>query len=233
PMQGDYMPLSPTLYCGADPVNRVDPTGMRFENKLSPEDYEIFISNIQEMCKSKEFDTLFKYLDKSGTVYEISFEDLDDDKVAYVDTKNPDNIRIVFSKQRISYFTLGEEFFHAFQYESSDWYRLAEVNKEFEAQSFAYFIYQVMLDGSAPAIIEGALDKTLFSDCFDKEGNYVNTLKSVVNKDGFASHYKKSANRFIENAINSPTQTNENYKMPNNSAPVGILLLVNILMKLL
>ncbi|MDE7135913.1 MAG: RHS repeat-associated core domain-containing protein, partial [Muribaculaceae bacterium] len=61
PMQGDYMPLSPTLYCGADPVNRVDPTGcdLTFTGDAAQEAFEFLRQQVLDLRLS---------MDESGVI---------------------------------------------------------------------------------------------------------------------------------------------------------------------
>ena len=207
PLAEKYHWLSPYAYCAADPINLIDPTGMKIDlSQLSDDDLEIFNKwRSFTMKESKAFKSLYEILDDSYKIYIVTLENSIEvngvekggvfelnSNGGYLKLLKTSDIKNMDSRSSI------EEFFHAYQNENSDLYSGEAVNLEFEAKLFSIFAYDI-----------GAFNFGIFSS----DNQYVE-LQTI--KEQFYQYCNGQSEIFINWLQNSCANFSKYYKnIPN------------------
>ena len=227
PLAEKYHWLSPYAYCAADPINLIDPTGMKIDlSQLSDDDLEIFNKWLSDMTSNAHmlFQTLYSELEDSEYVYNIqlkksiSFNGTEvggtftrtsqggDITLLVIDSSTKGKpLYIINPKESI------EEFFHAYQWQNKELYKNGDVNLEFEAKLFSHIAYQY---GPIPhPFISIDPEKTEYRTidfCLGKEPEFLQWFYSESSK--FVTSYKK-----LDIPVNS------HYPTPTNAPPASLI----------
>ena len=138
PLAEKYKDLSPYLFCGGDPVNFVDPSGMYIDTgQLSDSELEQWEYLIDILCDcSAMFNSLYSELQQSDVNYTIGVvSEVDGVEDCALASFNVETKEIKFKElipDTVS--QIIEELFHAYQAETD--YGNGQMNKEFEACMF-------------------------------------------------------------------------------------------------
>ena len=137
PYADKYPHLSPFLYCAANPLRYVDPTGERITYKMSNVEKDEIKPIIDEMLTSPMFETMYNWIEQDEDFHlKVTFGETVKDKYgnSVPGQYNVETRTIIFRRGLMTP-VAAEEFYHAYQ----DWYdsynHVAEPwNREFEAK---------------------------------------------------------------------------------------------------
>ena len=229
PMCEKYYHLSPYAYCGNNPVNAVDPTGMTFDlSNMSNEQIESYNKSISFLIENSPlFANLYQSLEMSEQVYKVSLG------MPQHNGKNIDGQFILnesgggdiilseskFSENGIDNSTYSEEFFHAYQHDNRNFYDRGSFNREFEAKTFATIVGLDVLGGGSYNGME------IFQSNIT-EGIYGNNVQAIIPNDSFLNDYNAYANKYAQYNINNNIG-NINYQKPTNIKPYSLIKVIN------
>lgn len=224
PLAEKYRDISPYVYCAADPINLIDPSGMTIDTtQMTPEQQTIWLANIQlAMRLYPLFGSLLKKLESSSKIYTIKL--VDQISTASIENQNGQFIRSddnsggtiffninKFTSPNIPIEVMTEEMFHAFQSEMG--YIEEIFNVEFEARVFVKFVTTDVLS------ISGSGDSTpleIMSEIASGRFSYYG-IKTVDNKGirstRFMDSYMRDAMKYALFHIIAGTK-NAKYKAP-------------------
>ena len=137
PYADKYPHLSPYLYCAANPLRYVDPSGERITYKMSNVEKDEIKPIIDEMLTSPMFETMYNWIEQDEDFHlKVTFGETVKDKYgnSVPGQYNVETRTIIFRRGLMTP-VAAEEFYHAYQ----DWYdsynHVAEPwNREFEAK---------------------------------------------------------------------------------------------------
>ncbi|MCM1293441.1 MAG: RHS repeat-associated core domain-containing protein, partial [Bacteroides sp.] len=143
PLATDYHPISPYTYCAADPINLIDPSGMKFDlSFLNVTQSKQWQATVESMCNSSSLmKVLYDFLNESDNVYTIygvvsTQSSNSESQACFIAGEVGGVIEIrneKLAEEALPRNSIAEELFHAFQSEVT--YE-NEANREFEAKIF-------------------------------------------------------------------------------------------------
>ena len=137
PYADKYPHLSPYLYCAANPLRYVDPSGKRITFEMLPDDKQNVDYLIGQMRESPMFDAMYQWLEQDENFHlKVTFgETIKNENGEPVQGQYVKKSRTITFSNYPRQLVASEEFYHAYQ----DWYdsynHVAEPwNREFEAK---------------------------------------------------------------------------------------------------
>lgn len=240
PLAEKYRDISPYVYCAADPINLIDPSGMTIDtSKMTEEELALwneFKNNY--MGRSELFKNLYSFLDENEAVLTVRFgstkkKDGTTTGGNFDSSNNTITLPTINHNHSVDQASINEtesveELFHAYQRLNSDIYRNVEINKEFEAKTFKVLVnehsnYPISNFGG-----DFSLAKDMIESYTDYGNNMGEVLKQIIEKDSnFNRDYIITANKFAKYNIEYNIG-DSSYRQQTTSPPVGI---INLLLK--
>ena len=229
PMCEKYYHLSPYAYCGNNPVNAVDPDGMKFDiSDMTDEQLDKYNKSITELKENSPlFANLYDALEKSDQVYKICFGTPTTKNNQKVDGQFVENEtgggKIIFSEEKmfkngLEYSVFSEEFFHAYQQDNRNLYNKGSINYEFEAKTFAIIVGSESFGGGDYIGMNEFQGKI-------NMGLYGNDIQPIIPNNIFLNDYYFYANKYAKYNIFNGIG-NINYQKFTKVSPYSLMRII-------
>jgi hypothetical protein len=230
PLAEKYYSISPYAYCANNPIRFIDLKGDSIDlSSMSDKERSAYSQRIDNLKSNNEmFAKLYSFLESSKNVYNISYGNTVDDNGqpiggVFQPGKNGGSIQFQLGGET-PMATLGEELFHAFQYENKGNYGQGSVNKEFEARTAVTDMEYI-----SSTAIRGYDGMESFQDDLSVgkyQGNSNSAISpSIATSPGFLNAYNNAANSYA-NYNRTNNVGNEAYRVPTNTLPYSLIKLI-------
>ncbi len=225
PMSGKRLWESSYVYCGNNPINRIDPNGMIWdESQLTDSQKEKWQATVQLTSQySSLFKKMYDDLAKSETVYKVKIGErtvVNGISVPGVYSRKDNTITFRQEGYMTQSDTYMEEMFHAYQHDNLSLYESGKsFNFEFEAKVATVLMKEQAgfgRFGSEPNF--EIMDKFLSPNGWDVNMPNATTIKDKVFQDG----YMKGAESYRDwNKTNN--YGNSHYQQPTQQSPKSLI----------